>query len=166
MKKYLTYHLDRLLSKEQDISRLSASFCLGTFVALMPVIPLQTPLVVALAWIFGLNVGVSVAALYIVNNPFTMIPIYIFGYAVGHWLFGSILHIDLSPYNPAWVERFNIFISRYIDIKRYLGSDLCFWCLMCGGFIFALCVALPLYPLMKRLFAYAAQRLEKQKDVR
>jgi len=155
-----------LLLKERSISKLSASFCLGTFIALTPTIPLQTPLVIVLAWIMGLNIGVAVGALYIVNNPITLIPIYVTGYAFGAWFFSKIVGIDLIQYNPWWVERFNNFLSKYIDIKQYIGSELCIWYLLGGGFLLAALVCIPLYPLLQRVLTRLAVELEKQKSHR
>ncbi len=154
---------EHLLLKESSISKLSASFCLGTFVALTPTIPVQTPLAMALAWLFGLNIGVAVGALYIVNNPLTLIPIYVAGYALGDWFFKNLVGIDLIEYNPWWVGRFNTFLSQYIDVEKYVGAELCLWCLIFGGFLFATMVSLPLYPLLKRVFSHISAQLKKQK---
>ncbi len=163
MKQYFRKQFEKLLLKEQNISRLSASFCLGTFIALTPTIPLQTPLTVALSWLFGLNIGVAVAALYIVNNPFTMIPIYVAGYAIGVWFFKTVVGIDLLQYNPWWIDKFNAFLSKYIDVEKYLGAELCFWCLLLGGLLLGLMISLPLYPLLKRALTRLAAQLEKTK---
>ncbi len=166
MKQYFRKQLEKLLLKERNISRLSASFCLGTFIALTPTIPLQTWIVMLLSWVSGLNIGVSVAALYIVNNPLTIIPIYVAGYAIGVWFFKAVVGIDLIEYNPWWVDRFNAFLSKYIDVEKYLGAELCFWCLLFGGLLLALMVSLPLYPLLKRVLTRLAVQLEKQKSKR
>jgi uncharacterized protein (DUF2062 family) len=162
MRQYFRKKLEQLLAKEKSVDRLAASFCLGTFIALSPTIPLQTPLCVALSWVFRLNIGVAVAALYIVNNPITLIPIYVIGYAIGIWV-GHTAGIDFVKYNPWWIDKFNQFISKYVNIAHYLGEELCFWCLMVGGFLFALMVSLPLYPLLKRVLARIALELEKNK---
>ena len=162
MKQYIRKKFEQLLLKEKSVSRLSASFCLGTFIALTPTIPLQTPLIMALAWACGLNIAVAVAALYIVNNPITIIPIYVAGYAIGSWVL-NLIGFDLLPYNPWWIDKFNSFLSQYIDISKYLGADLCFWCLILGGTLLGLIVSVPLYPLLKRMLAHLAEELEKRK---
>ncbi len=162
MRQYFRKKFEQLLLKEKSISRLSASFCLGTFIALTPTIPLQTPLVMLIAWACGFNVAVAIAALYIVNNPITIIPIYVVGYAIGGGLL-RLFGIDLLPYNPWWIDKFNSFLSKYIDISKYLGAELCFWCLILGGMLFGLMVSLPLYPLLKRMLTHLAEELEKRK---
>ncbi len=162
MKQYLRKKFEELLLKEKSIHVLAASFCMGTFIALTPTIPLQTWLLLGLAWPLRLNIAVAMAALYLVNNPLTMIPIYVIGYALGMWL-SRLVGIDLLRYNPWWVERFNEFLSSYVDISTYLGTDICFWCLIIGGTLFALMVSIPLYPLLIRMLTHLAAELEKRK---
>jgi len=155
--------LKKLLLKERSVSKLAASVCLGTFIALSPTIPVQTPLAIVLCWAFGLNIAVAVPVLYIVNNPLTLIPIYAVGYALGVWFFTWVVRIDVASYNPWWVAQCNAYISEYIDMEKYLGSEFCFWCLIVGGFLFATLVTIPLYPLMKRLLTPLAAQLDKLK---
>jgi uncharacterized protein (DUF2062 family) len=162
MKKSFKSWTERLLLSERSPEKLAASFCLGTFIAITPTIPLQTPLIFLCCWLFRLNSVVAVAAAYIVNNPFTMIPIYVIDYAIGMWVM-RILGIDLAQYNPSWVERFNTFISEYVDVKKYLGADLCFWCLIIGGFLFAALITIPLYPILTRTFRRLLHPKEKRK---
>lgn len=159
---FIRKRLEKLLLSERSCARLAASFSTGTFIAIMPIIPLQTPLLFLVSWLCGLNAAVTFAAVYIVNNPFTLIPIYIIDYAVGVYFF-KMLGIDAASYNPSWVAGMNTLISRYIDIKKYLGADLCLWCLLVGGLIFALMVSLPLYPLLKKVCEKLARELEKSK---
>lgn len=160
---FLRKRLEKLLLAERSCSRLAASFSVGTFIAVAPVIPLQTPLLFFVSWLCGLNAAVVFAAVYIVNNPLTLIPIYMIDYAVGVYFF-NMLGIDAAYYNPSWVAGLNTFISRYIDIKKHLGADLCLWCLLVGGLIFALMVSLPLYPLLKRVCEKLSSQLEKHKE--
>ena len=107
--------------------------------------------------------GIAVAALYVVNNPFTLIPIYVIGYAIGVWFFKTIVRIDVLAYNPWWVDRFNSFLSKYVDVGKYLGAELCFWCLIVGGFLFATAISLALYPILTRALTQLAAQLEKKR---
>lgn len=154
--------LSKHLLKEKSAHKIAASVCVGTFIAISPTIPLQTPLAMAICWVCRLNIPVAVTVLYVVNNPFTLIPIYAVGYALGVWFFNSLIKIDMEPYNPWWVERFNEYISKYIDMKKYLGSDFCFWCLIIGGFLFATMVSLILYPILTKVLT----RLMAQHDIK
>lgn len=146
--------LVQLVRAEKSPTRLSASFCLGTFIAFLPVIPFQTPLLFFLNWLFSLNLAVSFTAAYLVNNPFTLIPIYVVNYAFGVWLFKRMLGWDLEQYNPWWIEKANDYLSKYIDVKRYLGSDFNLWYLILGGFVLALLVSLFLYPILRKAFKF------------
>lgn len=163
MIQWLKKKFETMVLSERSSSTLAASFCTGTFIALTPSIPFQTPLIFLTSWLFSLNTSVNFAAVYLVNNPLTMIPIYIIDYTLGAWFFNRLLGISLVQYNPYWVERFNVFISRYIDIRGYLGNDFCIWYLLFGGIIFALIVTLPLYPLLKLMFERLITQIEKQK---
>ena len=144
--------LVQLIRAEKSATRLSASFCLGTFIAFLPVIPFQTPFLLFINWLFSLNLAVSFTAVYVVNNPITLIPIYVVDYAFGVWLFKTVLGLDLSGYNPWWVEKGNTLLSRYIDIKKYLGSDFSLWYLILGGLVLALLVSFFLYPILTKVF--------------
>ncbi|MBA2307260.1 DUF2062 domain-containing protein, partial [Candidatus Dependentiae bacterium] len=134
--------LVQLIRAENSASRLSGSFCLGTFIAILPVIPFQTPMLVFLNWLFSLNLAISFTAVYVVNNPITLIPIYVIDYAFGVWLFKTIMGLDLSVYNPWWIEKATELVSRYINIKKYLGADFSIWYLVLGGFVLGILVSL------------------------
>ncbi|MBA3751247.1 DUF2062 domain-containing protein [Candidatus Dependentiae bacterium] len=153
--------LMQLIQAEKSPARLSASFCVGTFIAILPVIPFQTPGLFVVCWLFSLNLAVTFAATYLVNNPFTLIPIYIMDYAFGVWFFKNLLGWNLDRYNPWWVEKGNDFLSQYIDIKKYLGSDFCIWYLVLGGFVLAALVSVILYPFLKIVFRFLIAQSEK-----
>lgn len=164
MSGYFGKIMDKLARSEKSSSRLAASFCLGTFIALTPTIPLQTPLLFAMSWLLGLNATVTFTAVYLVNNPFTMIPIYLIGYALGAWFFEKVVGLDLVRYNPSWVESFNAFLSRSIDVKKYFGTEFCIWYLLFGGFLFATVVSVPLYPILKHTFERLLKRLKRHHE--
>ena len=144
-------YFKRLLLAEGSTKRLAASFSLGTFIALSPTIPFQTPLIFILSWAFRLNVAVTFTACYLVNNPFTLVPIYVADYLFGVWLFNTVLGLQLERYNPSWVRAFNTFLAKYIDLAKYTGNEFCFWCLILGGLIIGIAGALIVYPPLKLL---------------
>lgn len=161
---YLKNTLNRLAQSEHSSRKLAASFCLGIFIALTPTMPVQTPLIFLLSWLLGLNAGVAFASSWIANNPFTMVPIYIIDYAVGVWFFEKLVGIDLARYNPWWVDKFNAYLSRSIDVNKYFGGELCIWYLFLGGLIFATLVTLPLYPILKATFDKLIKQIAKRKQ--
>lgn len=161
IKTHIKSILYKLVLSEKSPSKLALSFCIGNFIALSPTIPLQTPMAFALSWIFRLNPTVVVTTLYIINNPFTMIPIYVVDYMFGVWFFEKFLRFDIIKYNPSWVEHFNIFLSKYIDLKKYLaGSEFCLWCLLMGGLILSGAISIIIYPLMKLIFKKVLKQYE------
>ena len=158
MKKAIKRYFQKLILAEGSSHRLALSFCVGAFIAISPVIPLQTPLIFLTSWLFSLDFGVNFAAVYLINNPLSIVPIYVMDYFFGYWLFEKVLNLNLMQYNPSWVDAFNRFLSKYVDLAKYTGSVFCFWCLMLGGFLLAFLISLALYPLMLRFF----QRVKKQ----
>lgn len=163
VKNYIKEKFNKLLSADQSVERLALSFCLGNFIAWTPTIPFQTPLIFVLSWALRLNTTVTFITSYTINNPITMVPIYVIDYFFGHWLLNTILKIDAEKYNPSWIEKFNAFLSKYIDLGKCAGtSTFCFWCLVIGGLTLALILSLILYPIMKLIFKRLVSRLNKK----
>lgn len=152
MKNFIKRMLDKLIFAEGSSTTLALSFCLGTFIALSPTIPLQTPLIILISRLLKFNTTVAITVLYIINNPITMVPFYVIDYRVGGWILKK-LSIDAVYHNPVWMEQFSEFIMRFIDIKKYLGTEvLSFWPLLIGGFIVPLVVSMFVYPIAKLIF--------------
>jgi uncharacterized protein (DUF2062 family) len=165
MKEYIKKILHKLVLAERSPTKLTLSFCLGNFIAWSPTIPLQTPLIFLLSWLFRLNTTVTFTTVYIINNPLTMVPLYVADYMFGVLLFHKVLGLDLIRYNPSWVDKFNAFISRYINMEKYIGGGpFCFWCLMLGGLILPLLISIVLYPIMKPVFTKFVARTYKDKE--
>ncbi len=156
--------LVQLIHAEKSPKRFSASFCLGTFIAFLPIIPLQTPFLLVLNWFLSLNFAVAFTAAYVVNNPVTLIPIYLMDYAFGVWLFRTVLGFELGCYNPWWVQRANIFLSQYINMEKYLGAGFCIWYLFLGGLVLSLLISLFLYPILQKIFKLLLDYSEKVGD--
>lgn len=164
MKQYVNSVLKKLILAETSVQRLALSFSLGGFLAFSPYIGLQTWLTFPICWIFRLNVTVTLAALYLISNPFTMVPIIIVGYAFGTWLFTDLFHISIGQYNPSWLDSFVKFLAKHaINLEKLLGTKICFWCYFIGAHILAIAVALILYPLMINIFSKLIQQVEEEK---
>jgi uncharacterized protein (DUF2062 family) len=161
IKKYFKKILDKLLLAERSAQKLTLSCCLGLYMAFSPYITLQTWLIFPFSWLLGLNATVAMITLYTVSNPVTFVPIVITSYLTGQILLESVLGIDMIAYNPSWMQAFNDFLSQYIDIAKYLGTNLCFWCFMVGGNIAGIIIALCAYPLMKPMFTKLVKQFEK-----
>jgi uncharacterized protein (DUF2062 family) len=141
----------RLVAFEPSASRVAASCCLGICLGASPFLGFQTWILLPLDWVLRLNVKVSLVVLYLVNNPFTMLPIAVADYATGHYVLEWALGINLISYNPSFMSWINTKIGP--TIYHYLGIEqLCFWCYILGGVLFCLLVSWPLYWLLKHSF--------------
>ncbi len=65
----------------------SGGFLIGLFIAFLP-IPGQMPLAALLAFLFRVNMPLSVALVWI-SNPLTMAPIFFATYELGRWILDS-----------------------------------------------------------------------------
>lgn len=164
MKKFIY----KLLLAEKSPSKLALSFCFGIFIALtpvIPVIPVQTLLVFVLSWLFRLNTTVTFATTYLVNNPLTMIPIWFIDYRFGSWLFNNVLKIDMTKYNPHWLDSLSAYLSKYVDLTKITGgSSLCLWCLIIGGLVLPLILSVALYPIMKVVFSFLIKKFNRENE--
>jgi uncharacterized protein (DUF2062 family) len=140
----------RLLHHESNPLKLAHAFCLGIFLAFSPYLGIQTLLAFLLSWVFKLNSKIVILVLYVVNNPWTMIPIMVLDYMVGQWIM-NLIGIDLMPYNPSWMNWMNQKITAYLG--KYLGvTELSLWNFIIGGNVIALLVSFSIYPFIKRAF--------------
>ena len=149
---FLKRFLNRLLAMEKSANKLALGCCLGVFIATSPFLGIQTWIAFPLAWLFGVNALIIIAVLYLINNPLTMLPIVVADYAVGHWIIEQWMGINLVIYNPSWMGWVNTKIGP--TLYTYLGvTEVCFWCYILGGLLFATICSLPLYPLLRWFFA-------------
>ncbi|SRR6056297_362668 len=88
----------RLRSVQESPHRLALGIAIGLFVGLLPLVGLQTGLVIALAWMFSANKAIGLPIVWI-SNPATFVPIFYPCYRVGAWLLGQ------SPVDFAWWQR-------------------------------------------------------------
>lgn len=153
MIEYIKKILHKLILAEKSPEKLAFSFSLGCFLAFSPYLGIQTWLIFPLCWIFKLNITVTMTTLYLVSNPFTFVPIVMADYFTGYWFLVKFLHIDAIAYNPSWLAGLLNFLSKYVvDLQKYLGFTICFWCFFLGAHILGILVGCLLYPIMKPIF--------------
>src|SRR5581483_10373754 len=68
--------LKNLADQEHCSTKLALSFCVGVYIAFSPFIGLHTVMTFIFVWLFGLNLAATFTASWLINNPWTMIPIY------------------------------------------------------------------------------------------
>jgi uncharacterized protein (DUF2062 family) len=88
IKSSVALYLRRLLALNDTPERIAFAFALGVFLAFSPLIGLHTFLGLAIAFLFGLNRAAVLVGL-LINNPWTLVPIYGAAGYVGSLLMGS-----------------------------------------------------------------------------
>lgn len=131
---------------EQRANVFTYSCCLGIYIAFSPYIGFHTMMVFVVSWLFSLNVTVVLAVSVMINNPWTMVPVYGLSYLCGDRLL-NWLGMNHYVWNPTWVLKGNELIAKYIG---YSGFS--FWAFMVGGNLLGLTFALMAYPIIKWLF--------------
>lgn len=161
--------MERLVENEESPVRPARACALGVGIALSPYLGIQTLFIFVLSWIFRLQTRIVFTVAYIINNPWTMFPIALFDYLVGSRI-AALLKLDLTRYNPAWVQWLTAWINNKIGhhICRYVNvADFSFWAYMLGGHLVALIGGIIAYFLAKRFFARVIEKrdinVEKQK---
>ena len=148
LKKILDY-FKKLAYQEKSSHKLALSFCMGTYRAFSPFPGLHTIMIFVFSILFGLNMTVTFAAAYGINNPFTLVPVYAADYGVGYWLLYKIAAFDASAFNPWWIN------SLSTVCEQRLGFPLpCMWSFLIGGNILGIVLACLLYPITKQIFTY------------
>lgn len=149
---YTKLFLNKLVLAERSCEKLTLSFCLGLFFALSPFIGLQTWMAILFCLIFRLNTTVAISTLYVVNNPFTMAPIFFIEYKLGYFILNDIFYVKIKS-NPAWIDTILNFINKYLFcMEKYLANGICFWCFFIGSMVASLVISIVLYPIMKKVF--------------
>jgi len=149
--------LSHLLKTEQCPKRLSRSFCIGTYIAFSPFIGLHSVMIISLSWLLGLELAATFAAAWLINNPWTMLPIYALGYNTGEFLLGKICGLNTAIYNPSWIEPLTTRLGSLLGLP-----NLSLWSFIIGGNILGLSIACLLYPLIKPIFEQLIR--EKKSD--
>lgn len=135
-----------MLLRERTPRKLAVASALGIFIAFSPFLGIHWLMTIAFAWIFSLNVAVIYAAAHVVNNPFTMVPVYWADYMFGKWLAHDIFGWDLYKFNPSWMQWLNLKLSC-------LGiPNLSLWTFIVGGNILGLLAAVMAYPFLLQFY--------------
>jgi uncharacterized protein (DUF2062 family) len=157
MKQKVSTMIKKFITPDMTPTSIARSCSLGVFMAFSPYLGIQTFLTIGFAVILRASTPIAVTLLYVINNPWTMIPIAALDFIFGRFIVTTLLGLDLTPYTPAWMEWVNVKIGSYV--LSYVGIDkFCFWSYLIGGNIIALAAAAITYPLVKRAFAKKATK--------
>jgi uncharacterized protein (DUF2062 family) len=144
-----------LFSYESSPHKLALACSLGIYIAFSPFFGLHTIMLIGAGLLFNLNVPLLLIIGYTVNNPFTMVPIYVSGYLLGHWILHTRLQIPLDASNPWWMEKVNLFLQQHVG-----HSHISLWGALVGGNVLGIALALLFYPILLYFF----NRLSYTKD--
>lgn len=140
-----------LLAKERSPHKLALSLSVGIYIAFSPFIGFHTLITVLVAWALRLNFAVIWLGSHVINNPWTMIPVYAAGYWCGDFLLNGMLGLDMLASNPSWMTYINNFLINYLGI-----TQVSLWSFLIGGNLLGLCAAFALYPVFKRVLTRLA----------
>lgn len=136
----------KLLLTETSIRKLALSISLGIFIAFSPFVGLHTFMAIALCWLLSFNLVVTIAVSSLINNPWTMIPVYGCDYFFGKWL-GHLCRIDLMLCAPPF------FLNIFEPVGCYLGlPSHSLWTFFVGGNVLSVLLAFGMYPPIKWFF--------------
>lgn len=98
-KRWCKYWYLRLMRQRSSPKNLAAACALGMFIGAMPIIPFQSIVVIALAFVFRVNkLAAWLATCY--SNAATMVPFYYFLFAVGQY----VTPFDNVSFDPNHLE--------------------------------------------------------------
>ncbi|MFH7325648.1 DUF2062 domain-containing protein [Desulfurivibrio sp. C05AmB] len=157
------YYYLKILRLKGDPHSLARGVTVGVAVGIIPIVPLQTLIILVLAPLFRGNSIAGILAGLLVSNPFTLLPQYYVSWKLGKFFY---------PVELTWarvretivfvVSEAGSFGERLAAIGQ-LGYE-AIAVLILGGAILAIPLALVTYPLSLQLFL-AIQRKRRQKHV-
>lgn len=137
-----------LLHAENSVQKLALSTSLGIYVAFSPFIGLHTLMAICLAWLFSFNVIITLSVSCLINNPWTMVPVYGCDYLFGKW-FCYVCNIDFMRNVPTFFNFVCEPISYYVGLPTYS-----LWTFFLGGNVLSLLLALLMYHPVKWAFQH------------
>lgn len=143
MMKWVQKIFARLMQYERCVQTFTLSCCVGIFIAFSPFVGFHTAMVFLFSWLFALNFSVVLAASMMINNPWSMVPVYGLSYLCGDWIL-SFFGVNHYAWNPSWVSKGNELLSSYVSF-----SGFSFWAFMIGGNILGIGLSLLAYPIIK-----------------
>ncbi|MGB8468099.1 MAG: DUF2062 domain-containing protein [Candidatus Babeliales bacterium] len=123
--------------------KVALSVCVGNYIAFSPFIGFHTILVFISAWLLRLNTMITLAMSYLVNNPWTAIPIYSADYFFGRWVMHSFLRTDMAFWTPAWLSNAELWCATNLGVTQP-----CFWPFFVGGNLLGIIISMLMYPIV------------------
>lgn len=137
-----------LLLKEPSPHKLALAFSAGIYIAISPFPGLHTAMVFFFSWLLRLNFFVTFAVNTVVNNPWTMVPVYAADYFCGNVVCYSFFGHNFIVLNPSWMNWFNNMIAHYLGLEEI---SLCSF--LIGGNLLGILCAVVSYPVVRYIFS-------------
>ena len=157
------YYL-KILRLKGDPQSLARGVTVGVAIGIIPILPIQTLVILLFAPLFRGNSIAAILAGLLVGNPLTLFPLYYICWKIGKWIYPvelnwtkvrETLEFVLSGEAASLGER--------LTALSHLGYE-SLLILVLGGIVLAIPAALISYPLALRLFL-AIQRKRRKKHI-
>lgn len=125
-------------SNAYTVQQQAISLALGAYVAFCPFIGFHTVIMLFFAWMWSLNGPLMICFSYLINNPWTMIPLYFFDYWVGIKIITLFGLENLQE--PAFMVQLNNLLQAYFKEISISG-----WAFLMGGNFVALIAGVMTY---------------------
>jgi len=132
---------------------------ISTFIASSSLLGVQTFVALGASWLFSLNTAVVLLVLFLVNNPFTMVPIILANYAVGYIVFERLFAISFDSITPLWMLSLRDKISAKLPAGAIASFSI--WNYLLGGMIFGLICSGIVYIILR----YVMNRSDSTKNL-
>ncbi len=159
VRRLVRYYYLRFIRLRGDPHELALGMTFGIFTGMMPVMPFQMALSVALALAFkGSKITAALGTW--VSNPLNWYFLYYFSYKLGAWslgmeghnaMFGTIMTMVRSG------EESMVIVEKILAAGGLMGA-----CFLVGGLIMGTCVAIPSY----FIFLYIFKRIRNWRESR
>lgn len=124
MKEKILQAIRKILASGDDPKKIALACAIGFFVAFFPVFGVHTVMALALAWVFRVSPAITLAAT-LINNPWTIAPIY-----GGSLWFGMLITgTEIHEFNINWSS---LNWSLFIELVKLVGIPFVIGCLLLG----------------------------------
>lgn len=136
---------------ESSPHKLAASCALAVYISFNPFFGFHTIMAIGLGFFLRLNIPLILAVGNAINNPLTMVPVYMSGYVLGYWLLHSLWGLPVIGSNPLWMQSVNSFLQVKLGI-----TNISFWAFMLGGNVLGVVLGMICYVVLLPVFVRLA----------
>lgn len=128
--------LEIITTKNISPHKLARSWALGSYIAFSPFPGIHKLMLLGVQYLFNTHFPFLLMGCYSINNPWTMIPVYLGDYYFGHWIVHGIF-----GYTDLWE----------LSLESIGLGKVCMLSFFVGGNILEIAASLVSYPIILRL---------------